>query len=83
MSEIVQLCPTLCDPMDYSPLGSSVHGIFQATVLEWVNYGYKNCIFYLLHYYGFGRSGTPVSQVGSLKLVAPLQVYLLLSPGAV
>ena len=31
-----QLCPTLCDPMDYSPLGSSVHGILQARMLEWV-----------------------------------------------
>ena len=30
-----QLCPTLCDPMDCSPPGSSVHGIFQARVLEW------------------------------------------------
>ena len=29
-------CPTLCDPMDYSLPGSSVHGIFQARVLEWV-----------------------------------------------
>ena len=35
-SEVTQLCPTLCDPMDYSLLGSSVHGIFQARVLEWV-----------------------------------------------
>ena len=26
----------LCDPMDYSPIGSSVHGIFQARVLEWI-----------------------------------------------
>ena len=32
----VNLCLTLCDPMDYSPPGSSVHGIFQARVLEWV-----------------------------------------------
>ena len=31
-----QLCPTLCDPMDCSPLGSSVHGIFQTRTLEWV-----------------------------------------------
>ena len=31
-----QLCLTLCDPMDYSPLGSFVHGILQARVLEWV-----------------------------------------------
>ena len=29
-------CPTLCDPMDYSPLGSSVHGILQVRMLEWV-----------------------------------------------
>ena len=35
-NEVAQSCPTLSDPMDCSPLGSSVHGIFQATVLEWV-----------------------------------------------
>ena len=34
-SEVAQLCPTLRDPMDCSPPGSSVHGIFQARVLEW------------------------------------------------
>ena len=28
--------PTLCNPMDYSPPGSSVHGILQARILEWV-----------------------------------------------
>ena len=32
----LQSCPTLCDPIDGSPPGSSIHGIFQATVLEWV-----------------------------------------------
>ena len=31
-----QLCPNLCDPMDCSPPGSSVHGILQARILEWV-----------------------------------------------
>ena len=35
-SEVTQSCPTLCDPMDCSPPGSSVHGIRQARVLEWV-----------------------------------------------
>ena len=35
-SEVTQSCPTLCDPMDCSLLGSSVYGIFQARVLEWV-----------------------------------------------
>ena len=33
--EVAQLCPTLSDPMDCSPPDSSVHGIFQARVLEW------------------------------------------------
>ena len=35
-SSVAQSCLTLCDPMDYSLQGSSVHGIFQARVLEWV-----------------------------------------------
>ena len=34
-SEVAQSCPTFSDPMDCSPPGSSVHGIFQARVLEW------------------------------------------------
>ena len=33
---VAQLCPTLCDPMDCSPSGSSVHEILQARILEWV-----------------------------------------------
>ena len=35
-SEVAQLCPTLCVPMDCSLPGSSVHGIFQAIILEWI-----------------------------------------------
>ena len=35
-AKLLQSCLTLCDPMDYSPPGSSVHGILQARVLEWV-----------------------------------------------
>ena len=34
-SEVAQSCPTLCDPMDCSLPGSSIHGICQARVLEW------------------------------------------------
>ena len=34
--EVAQSCPTLCDPMDCGLPGSSVHGIFQERVLEWV-----------------------------------------------
>ena len=33
---VIQLCPTLCDAKDYSPPGSSVLGILQAKILEWV-----------------------------------------------
>ena len=33
---VAQSCPTLCDPMDCSPPGSSVHRIFQTRILEWV-----------------------------------------------
>ena len=35
-SEVAQSCPTLCDPVDCSPPGSSIHGILQARILEWV-----------------------------------------------
>ena len=34
--EVTQSCPALCDPKDCSPPGSSVHGILQARILEWV-----------------------------------------------
>ena len=33
----LQSCPTLCYPMDYSPLGSSIHGILQARILKWAD----------------------------------------------
>ena len=63
-------CPTLCDPMDCSPPGSSVHRILQARILEWVpnfllqgifpTQGWNSHPFCLLHW-----------QVGSLSLVPP------------
>ena len=34
--KVAQSCPIFCDPMDSSPSGSSVHGILQARILEWV-----------------------------------------------
>ena len=55
----LQSSPTLCDPMDCSPPGSSVHGILQARILEWVafsspedlsNPGINLCPFCLLHW---------------------------------
>ena len=38
----LQLCPTLCDPIDGSPPGSSVSGILQARTLEWVAISFSN-----------------------------------------
>ena len=38
----LQSCPTLCDPIDSSPLGSSVPGILQARTLEWVAISFPN-----------------------------------------
>ena len=46
-SEVAQLCPTLSDPMDCSLPGSSVHGIFQARVLEWDAIAFSNYISYM------------------------------------
>ena len=47
-SEVAQSCPTLSDPMDFSLPGSSIHGIFQARVLEWgaIAFSYKQHIQY-------------------------------------
>ena len=48
-SEVAQSCPTLQNPMDCSLPGSSVHGIFQARVLEWVAIAFSTEIDITLH----------------------------------
>ena len=64
------LCPTLCDPLDCSPPGSSAHGILQARILEWAAMPSSRGIFLTqgsnLHLWGLLHS-----QVGSLLLVPP------------
>ena len=55
-SEVAQLCPTLCDPIHYSLQGSSVHGIFQARVLEWVAISFSK-----------GSSRTQVSRIAGRR----------------
>ena len=69
-SEVAQSCPTLCDPLDCSLPGFSVHGILQARILEWVTIsfprgifltqGSNQCLLNLLHW-----------QVGSLSAEPP------------
>ena len=41
-AKLLQSCPTLCDPIDSSPPGSSVPGILQARILEWVAISFSN-----------------------------------------
>ena len=70
LAKSLQLCPTLCDPMDYSLPGSSVHGILQTRILEWVAMpssrgssrpmGLNPCLLSFLHW-----------QAGSLPLALP------------
>ena len=43
-----QSCPTLCDPIDGSPPGSSVPGILQTRILEWVAISFPRCPVYLV-----------------------------------
>jgi len=55
-SEVTQSCPTLCNPMDCSLPGFSVHGIFQAKILEWGAISFSK------------GSAQPRDQAGSLAL---------------
>ena len=45
-AKLLQSCPTLCDPMDSSPPGFSVHRILQARILEWVAISFSRSAFY-------------------------------------
>ena len=47
-SEVAQSCPTLSDPMDCSLPGSSVHGIFQARVLEWGAIAFSELVYWVI-----------------------------------
>ena len=46
-SEVAQSCLTLCNPVDCSPPGSSIHGIFQARVLEWISISFSITYVYM------------------------------------
>ena len=60
VSEIAQSCPTLCDPVDCSLPGSSVHGILQARTLEWVTISFSRGS-------SQPRDGTRVSRIGGRR----------------
>ena len=50
---VTQSCLTLCYPMHYSPRGSSVHGISQASILEWVVISFSNEVLLLCYFIYF------------------------------
>ena len=56
----LQLCPTLCDPIESSPPGSSVHGISQARILEWVAISFPR------------RSSQPSHQTHCMSVFVPV-----------
>ena len=65
-NEVAQLCPTLCDPMDCSLPGSSVQGILQARVLQWVS------IFFSRRFPDPGiKPGSPALQADTLPSEPP------------
>ena len=74
---VVQLCPTLCDPRDYSPSGSSVHEIFQVRILEWVAISSSRGVVLtqgsnlsLLHLLPWQAISLPLSYLGSPSAAA-------------
>ena len=78
-AKLFQLCLTLCDPMDYTPRGSSVHGILQARLLECICRALLQGIFltegsnpHLLHVLHW--------QVGSLSLAPPQKPKTTIRP---
>ena len=76
-SEVAQSCPTLSDPMDCSPPGSSIHGIFQARVLEWGAITFSTQL--LLLHYTFLLSVLPVLLriLGAVLLIAHLHTWYI------
>ena len=73
MCLVIQSCPILCDPKDYSPPGSSDHGVFQARTLEWVAISFSRVFFW-------PRDWTQVSCiVGGFFTICPLCGYIYTS----
>ena len=63
-SEVVQSCLTLSDPMDYRLAGSSVHGIFQARVLEWVAIAFSIYAEYIMRNAGLDEAQAEIKISG-------------------
>ena len=77
---VTQSCPTLCDPMDYNPPGSSVHGILQARILEYVAIAFsKREAVGEGQYVRFGEGGVPCNKALTLQVFSAIHEHLLSS----
>ena len=82
-SDVVQSCPTLSDPMDCSLSGSSIHGIFQARVLEWGAIAFSDIYTYPL-FFGFpSHSRHHRAEFPVLHSRLSLAIYFIHSIGSV
>ena len=80
-SEVAQSCPTLHDPMDCSPPGSSVHGIFQARVLEWSAIAFSSYMYICMCIWSWIWQTNPLTQTlveQSIKQLSQKKALLLL-----
>ena len=79
-SEVAQSCPTLCNPMDCSLPGSSIHGIFQARVLEWVPIAFSS-VWGLVSYNSVleGRFSMPAVSLAA-KCLPCIETLVTMSP---
>ena len=82
---VAQSCPTLCEPVDCSPPGFSVHGILQASILEWVAMPFfrgsskpRDQTWILLHYH-LSHQGSPknrdVTISGDLEVDENIDIF--------
>ena len=64
-SEVAQSCPTLSNPLDRSLPGSSIHGIFQASVLEWGAIAFSEYLYGNIHIEGviYSQEGQRTNQL--------------------
>ena len=81
-SEVTQSCPTLSDPMDCSPPGSSVHGIFQVRVLEWGAIAFSeskhsNMLMVLSRYWLWSPGSSEVKNLPAMQKTQETRVWFL------
>ena len=79
----LQSCPTLCDPVDSSPPGSSVHGILQARILEWVAIAFSKAGVYKCKSYTQGDESNEKENDCDRKSRARQMTFMWNDPGKV